>query len=73
MELSKILQVEAVEQGGIIILCNIAQEETVIVNRKSIAGLGLPVPEDLHAMLMPAEATLRDCNDLCLLLAEDNF
>ncbi len=73
MELSKILQVEAVEQGGVILLRDIAQKEAVIINRESIAGLGMPVPQYLHTVLMPAEAALRDCNDLCLLFAENNF
>ncbi|GAI40546.1 unnamed protein product, partial [marine sediment metagenome] len=52
---------------------DIAQKEAVIVNRESIAGLGLPVPQYPYAMLVSAIVTLRDCNDLCLLWRQNNF
>jgi hypothetical protein len=73
MQVAQELEIEAVEQGGVLLLEDIAEEEAIIINRKAIARLGIAVPEDAHLVLAAAEIAVGHSGDGVLLTAEDDL
>ena len=67
------LQVEAVEERGVLLLGDVPEEKAVVIDRKPVPRPRVPVPDDPHPVLPAAGAAIRGGDDLRFLVLEEDL